>query len=40
MVAHFRKVTASYGHGLFHGYDLPDLPRTSNDLERRLGTPR
>ena len=39
-VAHFRKVTASYGDGLFHCYDVPDLPRTNNDLERRCGTLR
>src|SRR3712207_6139193 len=39
-VAHFRKVTASYGDGLFHCYDVPDLPRTNNDLERRFGTLR
>ena len=35
--AHFRKVTASYWPGLFHCYDVPDLPRTNNDLERRFG---
>jgi hypothetical protein len=36
-VAHFIKVTASYGEGLFHCYDVPDLPSTNNDLERRFG---
>ena len=37
------KVSASYAPGLFHTYDLPDLPRTNNeresefrDLKRRL----
>ena len=39
-VGHFLKVTASYGDGLFHCYEVPDLPRTNNDLERRFGTLR
>jgi hypothetical protein len=37
------KVSASYAPGLFHTYDIPDLPRTNNeresefrDLKRRL----
>ncbi len=34
------KVTASYRGGLFHCYDVPDLPATNNDLERRFGTLR
>lgn len=38
--AHFLKVTASYGDGIFHCYDLPDLPPTNNDLERRFGALR
>ncbi|GAC1348551.1 MAG: hypothetical protein NVSMB23_29780 [Myxococcales bacterium] len=38
--AHFVKVTASYGDGLFHCYDVPDLPSTNNDLERRFGALR
>ena len=33
----FLKVTANYGDGLFHCYDVPDLPATNNDLERRFG---
>ena len=33
-VAHFRKVTASYAPGLFHCYDVPDLPPTNNALEQ------
>ena len=32
--AHFQKVTASYWPGLFCCYDVPDLPRTNNDLEQ------
>jgi hypothetical protein len=39
-VAHFLKVTASYWAGLFHCYEVPGLPRTNNDLERRFGTLR
>ena len=27
---HFRKVTRSYGAGLFRCYDVADLPRTNN----------
>jgi hypothetical protein len=38
--AHFLKVTASYGDGLFHCYEVPDLPRTNNDLERCFGSMR
>ena len=39
-VAHFRKVTASYWDGLFHCYQVTDLPRTNNDLEQFFGTAR
>jgi len=39
-VAHFRTVTASYWPGLFASYDVPDLPRTNNDLEHFFGTAR
>jgi hypothetical protein len=39
-VAHFRKVTASYGPHLFHCYTVPDLPRTTNDLEHFFGSAR
>jgi hypothetical protein len=39
-VAHFLKVSASYRPGLFHGYDVPGLPRTNNDLEQYLGSAR
>ena len=31
MLSTFCKVTASYWPGLFHCYDLPDLPRTNNE---------
>ncbi len=37
---HFRTVTASYWPGLFACYDVPDLPRTNNDLEQYFGTAR
>lgn len=36
-VAHFLKVTRSYWSGLFHCYDVTDLPRTNNDLEHLFG---
>lgn len=39
-VDHFVKVTRSYWAGLFHCYDLADLPRTNNDLEQFLGRHR
>ena len=39
-VDQFLKVTTSYGPGLFHGYDVPDLPRTNNDLEHFFGAAR
>ena len=38
MLSTFRKVTTSYWPGLFHCYDLPDLPRTNNDLEHYFGS--
>lgn len=37
--AGIRKTTSNYAPGLFHTYDVPDLPRTNNDREsefRRL----
>jgi hypothetical protein len=37
---HFRKVTRSYWPGLFHCYDVPDLPRTDNGLEQLFGAHR
>ena len=39
-IAHFLKVTRSYWAGLFHCYDIPDLPRTNNDLEHLFGQHR
>ncbi len=39
-VLHFRKVTTSYGDGLFQCYQVKDLPRTNNDLEQYFGTAR
>ncbi len=40
MLTTFRKVTASYWPGLFHCYDVADLPRTNNDLEQYFGSAR
>lgn len=37
---HFAKVTASYWPGLFCCYNVPDLPRTNNDLEQYFGAAR
>jgi hypothetical protein len=37
---HFWKVLRSYWPGLFHAYDVPDLPRTNNDLEHSFGSHR
>jgi hypothetical protein len=37
---HFRKASASYGSGLFACYDVPNLPRTNNDLEHLFGATR
>jgi hypothetical protein len=38
--AHFAKVTASSWPGLFCCYEVPDLPRTNNDLEQYFGAAR
>ncbi len=40
MLTTFRKVTASYWPGLFHCYDVADLPRTNNELEQYFGSAR
>lgn len=40
MLTTFCKVTASYWPGLFHCYDVADLPRTNNDLEQYFGSAR
>jgi hypothetical protein len=37
-INHFLKVTRSYEPGLFHCYDVPELPRTNNDLEQLFGS--
>jgi len=39
-ITHFLKVTDSYWPGLFHCYDVPDIPRTNNDLEQLFGSTR
>jgi hypothetical protein len=39
-VDHFVAVSRSYWPGLFACYDVPDLPRTNNDLERAFGSHR
>ena len=39
-VDHFVKVSRSYWPGLFSCYDIPDLPRTNNDLEQAFGSHR
>jgi hypothetical protein len=39
-LAHFVKVSKSYWGGLFWCYDVPDLPRTNNDLEHLFGSNR
>jgi hypothetical protein len=37
---HFVKVSRSYEPGLFHCYDVKDVPRTNNDLEQLFGSHR
>ena len=39
-IEHFVKVTKSYWPGLFHCYDVADLPRTNNALEQLFGSTR
>ena len=39
-ISTFLKVTQSYWPGLFHCYDVADLPRTNNDLEHCFGAVR
>ena len=36
----FYKVSRSYWRGLFRCYDMPELPRTNNDLEQCFGAAR
>ena len=37
---HFCHITDNFAPGLFHCYDVPDLPRTNNDLEHCFGVAR
>ena len=39
-ISTFLKVTESYWSGLFHCYDVADLPRTNNELEHCFGSVR
>ena len=39
-VDHFGKVSRSYWSGLFHCYEVDDLPRTNNALEQFFGSHR
>jgi hypothetical protein len=39
-VGHFLKVSRSYWPGLFHCYEVEDLPRTNNALEQLFGSYR
>ncbi len=39
-IDHFRKITESFAPGLFHCYDVPDLPATNNALEQCFGSAR
>lgn len=39
-MTHFLKVSRSYWPGLFWCYEVPDLPRTNNDLEHLFGSNR
>lgn len=36
-IEHVQKVTKSYARGLFHCYDDPRIPHTSNDIENLNG---
>jgi hypothetical protein len=39
-ISTFLKVTESYWPGLFHYYNVVDLPRTDNELEQCFGSVR
>jgi len=39
-IDHFVEKAANFAPGLFHCYDVPDLPRTNNDLEHCFGVAR
>jgi hypothetical protein len=40
VIDHFAKVTNRFAPGLFHCYDVPDLPATNKDLEPCFGIAR
>jgi len=39
-IDHFAQITENFAPGLFECYDVPDLPRTNNDLEHCFGVAR
>ena len=39
-IDHFLHITDNFASGLFHCYDVADLPRTNNDLEHCFGIVR
>ena len=39
-IDHFAQITEHFAARLFHCYDVPDLPRTNNDLEHCFGIVR
>ena len=39
-IDHFVEITGNFAPGLFQCYDVPDLPRTNNDLEHCFGVAR
>ena len=39
-IDHFVEITKNFAPGLFQCYDLPDLPRTNNELEHCFGVAR
>ena len=39
-IDHFVEITENFAPGLFHCYDVPDLPRTNNELEHCFGVAR
>jgi hypothetical protein len=39
-IDHFVEITENFAPGLFQCYDLPDLPRTNNELEHCFGVAR
>jgi hypothetical protein len=39
-IEHFVEITENFAPGLFHCYDVPDLPRTNNELEHCFGVAR